>query len=138
MDNNEEEFLTCARYGLMLAEQMGDDFIRPANQARSSLVGGSQRDRKSRQQCPSRDSRRAMTYEGIEFVIRAGLGRNEWTVTIHFPDASESLARSSVVKVTGTRDEAILTAQKRIEGWLTRQQRKARAGSIVDSRRQRG
>ena len=28
MDNNEEEFLTCARYGLMLAEQMGDDFIR--------------------------------------------------------------------------------------------------------------
>ena len=23
-----------------------------------------------------------MTYEGIEFVIRAGLGRNEWTVTI--------------------------------------------------------
>jgi hypothetical protein len=138
MDNNEEEFLTCARYGLMLAEQMGDDFIRAPTQARSSLVGGSQRDRKSRQQCPSRDSRRAMTYEGIEFVIRAGLGRNEWTVTIHFPDASESLARSSVVKVTGTRDEAIVTAQKRIEGWLTRQQRKARAGSIVDSRRQRG
>jgi hypothetical protein len=28
MNNNEEEFLTCARYGLMLAEQMGDDFIR--------------------------------------------------------------------------------------------------------------
>jgi len=25
MDNNEEEFLTCARYGLMLAEQMGDE-----------------------------------------------------------------------------------------------------------------
>ena len=68
-------------------------------------------------------------------MICAGLGRNEWTVTIHFPDASESLARSSVVKVTGTRDEAIATAQKRIEGWLTRQQRKARAGSIVDSRR---
>ena len=55
-----------------------------------------------------------MTYEGIEFVIRAGLGRNEWAVTIHFPDASELLARSSVVKVTGTRDEAIATAQKRI------------------------
>jgi hypothetical protein len=28
MDNNEEEFLSCARYGLMLAEQLGDDFIR--------------------------------------------------------------------------------------------------------------
>ena len=62
-----------------------------------------------------------MTYEGIEFVVRAGLGRNEWAVTIHFPDASEPLARSSIVKVMGTRDEAIATAHKRIEGWLTRQ-----------------
>jgi hypothetical protein len=43
-----------------------------------------------------------MTYEGIEFAIRAGLGRNEWVVTIHFLDASEPLARSSVVKFTGT------------------------------------
>ena len=40
-----------------------------------------------------------MTYEGIEAVIRAGLGRNEWAATIHFPDASEPLARSSVVKL---------------------------------------
>ena len=48
-----------------------------------------------------------MNYEGIEFTVRAGLGRNEWVVTIHFPDASEPLTRSSVVKVTGTRDEAI-------------------------------
>jgi hypothetical protein len=70
-----------------------------------------------------------MTYEGIEFVIRAGLGRNEWAVTIYFPDASEPLARSSVVKVTGTHDRAIATAHKRIEGWLTRQQRKARTSS---------
>jgi hypothetical protein len=67
-----------------------------------------------------------MTYEGIEFVVRAGLGRNEWAVTIHFPDASEPLARSSIVNVMGTRDEAIATAHKRIESWLTRQQRKAR------------
>jgi hypothetical protein len=28
MDTNEEEFLTCARYGLMLAEQNEDDAIR--------------------------------------------------------------------------------------------------------------
>ena len=68
-----------------------------------------------------------MIYEGIEFVIRAGLGRKEWAVTIHFPDASEPLARSSVVKFTGTRGEAIAIAHKPIEGWLTRQQRKARA-----------
>jgi hypothetical protein len=70
-----------------------------------------------------------MTYEGIEFVIRAGLGRNEWTVTIHFPDASESLARSSVVKVAGTRDEAIALAHERIHNWLKRQKLTARATS---------
>ena len=27
-----------------------------------------------------------MTYEEIEFVIRAGLGRNEWVLLISFPD----------------------------------------------------
>ena len=70
-----------------------------------------------------------MIYEGIEFVIRAGLGRNEWAVTIHFPDASEPLARSSVVKFTGPRGEAIVTSHKGIEDWLTRQQRKARAST---------
>jgi hypothetical protein len=45
-----------------------------------------------------------MTYEGIEFAIRAGLGRNEWVATIHSPDANEPLALSSMVKVTGIRD----------------------------------
>jgi len=65
-----------------------------------------------------------MTYEGIEFVIRAGLGRNEWAVTIHFPDASEPLARSSVVKVTGSRGEAIALAQERIRNRLKRQRLK--------------
>ena len=27
-----------------------------------------------------------MTYEDIEFVIRAGLGRNEWILLIYYPD----------------------------------------------------
>ena len=68
-----------------------------------------------------------MNYEGIEFSVRAGLGRNEWVVTIQFPDASEPLARSSVVKVTGTRDEAIALTQDRINNWRKRQKLKARA-----------
>ena len=68
-----------------------------------------------------------MNYEGIEFSVRAGLGRNEWVVTIHFPDASELLTRSSVVKVTGTRDEAIALTQDRIRNWRKRQKLKARA-----------
>src|SRR6476620_717587 len=66
--------------------------------------------------------------EGIEFVIRAvQAGMNEWVVTIHFPDASEPLARSSEVKVTGTRNEAIALTQDRILNWRKRQKLKARA-----------
>ena len=62
-----------------------------------------------------------MNYEGIEFSVRAGLGRNEWVVTIHFPDASEPLARSSMVNVQGTHDEAIALTQDRIHNWWKRQ-----------------
>jgi hypothetical protein len=62
-----------------------------------------------------------MTYEGIEFVIRVGLGRNDWVVTIHFPDASEPLARSSMVKVLGTRDQAIALTRERTHNWWKRQ-----------------
>ena len=68
-----------------------------------------------------------MNYEGIEFSVRAGLGRNEWVATIHFPDVSEPLTRSSVVKVTGTRNEAIALTQDRIRNWRKRQKPKARA-----------
>ena len=71
-----------------------------------------------------------MTYEGIEFVIRAGLGRNEWAVTIHFPDASEPLARSSVVKVTGSRGEAIALAQERIRNRLKRQEAVSQSSNV--------
>jgi Integrase core domain len=66
------------------------------------------------------------TYEGIEYVIRAGLGRNEWTVVIYFPDASVAVARSSVVRLQGAREEAVAVARRRIDGRLKRQQRKAR------------
>ena len=45
-----------------------------------------------------------MNYEGIQYVIRAGLGRNEWTIVISFPDASEPLTRSSVISFQGTRE----------------------------------
>ena len=41
---------------------------------------------------------------------------NEWAVTIHFPDASEASSSVSVVKVTGTRDEAIALAHERTTG----------------------
>jgi len=40
-----------------------------------------------------------MTHEGIEYVIRARPGRDQWTVLIYFPDASDALNPHSVVKL---------------------------------------
>ena len=31
----------------------------------------------------------SMIYEGSHFVIRAGLGRNKWTLLIHYPDNAD-------------------------------------------------
>jgi hypothetical protein len=66
-----------------------------------------------------------MTYEGISFEIRAGLGRNEWTLLIAYPDRAEP----SVLQASGSRDDAIATAHKRIDSWLMRQRRKALVNS---------
>ena len=50
-----------------------------------------------------------MTREGISFEIRAGLGRNEWTLLIAYPDRAEP----SVSQATGSRDDAIAAAHHR-------------------------
>ena len=70
-----------------------------------------------------------MNYEGIEYVIRAGLGRNEWTILISFPEASKAWAKSSAVRFQGTREEANSEARKRIRKWIKRQKVKSRATS---------
>jgi hypothetical protein len=58
-----------------------------------------------------------MIYEEVEFVNRAGLGRNEWTLLISFPAKAEP----SVSQASGSRGDAIATAHKRIDGWMRRQ-----------------
>jgi hypothetical protein len=60
-----------------------------------------------------------MTYEGISFEIRAGLGRNEWTLLIAYPDRAEPF----VTQANGSRHDAIATAHKRIDSWLRRNAR---------------
>jgi hypothetical protein len=65
-----------------------------------------------------------MTYDGINFEIRAGLGRNEWTLLISFPAKAEP----SVSQASGSRGDAIATAHKRIDGWM-RRQREGRAST---------
>ena len=42
-----------------------------------------------------------MTYEDVEFVIRAGLGRNEWTLLIYYPDNADG--NPSVLQFSGQR-----------------------------------
>ena len=43
-----------------------------------------------------------MTYEGIEYAIRAGLGRNEWVLLIWFPDnVGGNLAALALAQVRG-------------------------------------
>lgn len=37
-----------------------------------------------------------MTYEGIEFTVRAGLGRNEWTLLITYPDRAEPFVTQAI------------------------------------------
>jgi hypothetical protein len=61
-----------------------------------------------------------MIYEGISFEIRAGLGRNEWTFLIAYPDRAEHF----VTQINGSRDDAIAAAHKRIDTWLRKQRRK--------------
>jgi hypothetical protein len=66
-----------------------------------------------------------MTYEEVEFVIRAGLGRNEWVLLISFPDNIGG--NPTVVKFSGSRKDALAEAKKRIDNWVKRLEKKKRA-----------
>jgi hypothetical protein len=66
-----------------------------------------------------------MTYEGVYYVVRASLGRNECVLLISFPDNVGGNA--SVVKFSGTRDQASAAAKRR--NWLKRLEQKKRAAS---------
>ena len=70
-----------------------------------------------------------MTYDEIEFAIRAGLGRNEWVLLISFPDNIGG--NPSVVNFTGSRKDAIAEAKKRIASWVKRLEKKKRTPSAL-------
>jgi len=54
-----------------------------------------------------------MEYMGIEFAVRARLGRNRWAVTI-LPKNRGPITHEFI----GTRDQAIASAHRRITRWL--------------------
>jgi hypothetical protein len=62
-----------------------------------------------------------MNYEGVDYVVRARIGRDEWTLLIYFPDNADSNA--TVAHFRGTRDEASAAARRRIDRWLKRRQK---------------
>jgi hypothetical protein len=64
-----------------------------------------------------------MTYEGIEYAIRAGLGRNEWVLLISFPD--DIGGNPSLVNFSGARNDALAEAKKRIDNGLRRREEEA-------------
>lgn len=66
-----------------------------------------------------------MTYEGIDYAIRAGLGRNEWVLLLSFPDNVGG--NPSVVNFSGSRNDALAEAKKRINNWMKRLKKKRRA-----------
>ena len=68
-----------------------------------------------------------MTYAGIEYAIRAGVGRNEWVLLISFPDNAGGNAR--VLHHSGSRNDALAEAKKRIDNWLKRLEKKKRAAA---------
>jgi hypothetical protein len=65
-----------------------------------------------------------MNYEGIDYVVRASPGRDQWTLLIYFSDTD-----ATVVKFSGTQDEASAAARRRIDNWVKRQRQKQRAPS---------
>jgi hypothetical protein len=72
-------------------------------------------------------SKSTMIYEGIEYAIRAGLGRDEWVLSISFPDNIGGTP--SVVNFSGAQNDALAEAKKRIDNWLKRLEKKKRAAA---------
>jgi hypothetical protein len=59
-----------------------------------------------------------MIYQGIEYQVRASLGRDEWVLLIYFPDKPDG--KATVSKFTGTRAVVAGAARRKIDNWLSK------------------
>jgi hypothetical protein len=57
---------------------------------------------------------RSMNHKGVEFLILARPGRDQWTVVISYPRSTSP----TKVPFEGSRDKAIAVARAEIDGWL--------------------
>ena len=69
-----------------------------------------------------------MTYAGIEYAIRAGVGRNEWVLLISFPDNAGG--GPTALHYSGSRNDALAEGKKRINSWLRRQKKRAASSPV--------
>ena len=58
-----------------------------------------------------------MDRKGVEFVLLARPGRDQWTLVISYPRR----VNPTEVRFSGSRDEAIAAAGARMDRWLKRQ-----------------
>ena len=70
-----------------------------------------------------------MHYEGIEYVVRGSVARDEWTLLIYFPDKAAHDS-ADVVKFRGSREGASAAARRRIDDWVNRQRQKGRGNTL--------
>src|SRR5262245_23298406 len=70
-----------------------------------------------------------MIHKGIEYVLRASLGRDRWAVLVYFPDNADGLA--TVSQFCGTKHAAEGWSRRLIDNSLQRQQRKKLSGAIA-------
>ncbi len=68
-----------------------------------------------------------MIHKVIEFDIRAGLGRDQWTALIYYPSVSNEGKNLTVARESGTREKAEAVARGRIDYWLKNQRKMQRA-----------
>jgi hypothetical protein len=58
-----------------------------------------------------------MNHKGVDFLILARPGRDQWTVQVSYPGSTKPTAAT----FEGSRVEAIAVACAKIDGWLKRQ-----------------
>src|SRR5882757_2946482 len=54
-----------------------------------------------------------MIYLDVKFLIRAGLGRNEWALHVYYPD--NAFGSATVHRFVGTPQEATAAARRKID-----------------------
>jgi hypothetical protein len=59
-----------------------------------------------------------MDHEGVEYVVRASLGPDQWVVLIYYPD--NTAGNAAIFNFNGSKQAVGASARRRIKNWLER------------------